>query len=460
MQPRLTYRQHARAVLGLGLPLIGSHVAQFAITFTDALMLGWYSVEALAAEVLGGTMFFVLFIMGSGFAWAVMPMVASAQASGATTQVRRVTRMGLWASILFGLATLPLMLGSGAVFDRMGQEPATAALAADYLEIAGLGILPALMVMVLKSYLAALERTAVVLWVTLGAVALNAGLNYLLIFGHAGFPELGVRGAAIASLAVNLASFLALAIYVHRSAPEHGLFQRFWRPDPEALGRVFRLGWPIGLTNLAEVGLFAAASIMMGWLGTLSLAAHGIGMQITSVIFMIHLGLSNVATVRAGQAHGRGDGASLRDGARVVLGLSATVALATMALLLLLPDPLVGLFLAPDDPDRAEVIAIGRQLLAAAALFQLVDAAQVQALGLLRGVQDTRVPMVIAALSYWAVGVPVSYLLGFTLGLGGPGIWLGLASGLALAGVFMLVRFWGWSVRAIPAQAPYMRQQG
>lgn len=460
MQPRLTYRQHARAVLGLGLPLIGSHVAQFAITFTDALMLGWYSVEALAAEVLGGTMFFVLFIMGSGFAWAVMPMVASAQASGAITQVRRITRMGLWASILFGLATLPLMLGSGALFDRMGQEPATAALAADYLEIAGLGILPALMVMVLKSYLAALERTAVVLWVTLGAVALNACVNYLLIFGNFGFPELGVQGAAIASLGVNIASFVVLGVYVHRSAPDHALFQRFWRPDPEALGRVFRLGWPIGLTNLAEVGLFASASIMMGWLGTLPLAAHGIAMQITSVIFMIHLGLSNVATVRAGQAHGRGDGAGLRDGARVVLGLSAAVALATMALLLLVPDPLVGVFLAPDDPDRAEVIAIGRQLLAAAALFQLMDAAQVQALGLLRGVQDTRVPMVIAALSYWAVGVPVSYLLGFTLGLGGPGIWLGLAMGLAMAGVFMLVRFWGWSVRQIPAQTPQMRQQG
>jgi MATE family multidrug resistance protein len=459
MQPRLTYRQHARAVLGLGLPLIGSHVAQFAITFTDALMLGWYSVEALAAEVLGGTMFFVLFIMGSGFAWAVMPMVASAQASGAITQVRRITRMGLWASILFGLATLPLMLGSGALFNQMGQEPATAALAADYLEIAGLGILPALMVMVLKSYLAALERTAVVLWITLGAVALNACVNYLLIFGNFGFPELGVQGAAIASLGVNTASFVVLGVYVHRSAPDHALFQRFWRPDPEALARVFRLGWPIGLTNLAEVGLFASASIMMGWLGTVPLAAHGIALQITSVIFMIHLGLSNVATVRAGQAHGRGDGTGLRDGARVVLGLSASVALATMALLLLVPDPLVGVFLAPDDPDRAEVIAIGRQLLAAAALFQLVDAAQVQALGLLRGVQDTRVPMVIAALSYWAVGVPVSYLLGFPLGLGGPGIWLGLASGLALAGVFMLVRFWGWSVRQIPAQTPQMRQQ-
>ncbi|SEM12711.1 multidrug resistance protein, MATE family [Roseovarius azorensis] len=438
-----------RAVLGLGLPLIGSHVAQFSIHLTDALMLGWYSVEALAAEVLGGTLFFVLFIMGSGFAWAVMPMVASAEASGEGAQVRRITRMGLWASIIFGIVTLPVMIGSEAVFGLLGQEPGTAALAAEYLRIAGWGILPALMVMVLKSYLAALERTAVVLWVTLAAVGLNVIVNYLLIFGNLGFPELGVRGAAMASLAVNLVSLAALAAYVQRSAPEHALFRRLWRPDWEALGRVFRLGWPIGLTSLAEVGLFAAASVMMGWLGTLPLAAHGIALQITSVVFMVHLGLSNVATVRAGQAYGRGDGAALREGARVVLGLSALVALATMAVLLIWPDPLVGLFLSPDDPERAAVIAVGRQLLAAAALFQLVDAAQVQALGLLRGVQDTRAPMVIAALSYWAVGVPVSYLLGFRLGYGGPGIWIGLAVGLALAGVFMLVRFWGWSARGV-----------
>lgn len=449
MQHRLTYRQHLRAVLGLGLPLIGSHMAQFAIHLTDALMLGWYSVEALAAEVLGGTLYFVLFIMGSGFAWAVMPMVAAAEASGAGVQVRRVTRMALWASMMFGLASLPVMIWSGAVFDHLGQERATAALAADYLRIAGWGILPALMVMVLKSYLAARERTRVVLWVTLGAVGLNVIVNYLLIFGRFGFPELGVRGAAIASLGVNLASFVLLGVHVHRAAPEHALFTRFWRPDRDAFGRVFRLGWPIGLTSLAEVGLFAASSVMMGWLGTVPLAAHGIALQITSLVFMVHLGLSNVATVRAGQAYGREEGASLRDGARVVLALSALTALLTMAAFLIWPDPMIGLFLAPDDPERALVIATGRQLLAAAALFQLVDAAQVQALGLLRGVQDTRVPMVIAALSYWAVGVPVSYLLGFTLGFGGPGIWLGLAVGLALAGVFMLARFWGWSARRV-----------
>ncbi|WP_397544712.1 MATE family efflux transporter [Roseovarius salis] len=453
MSDYLTYRQHARAVLWLGLPLVGSHVAQYSVTLTDAVMLGWYSVEALAAETLGGTMFFVFFIMGSGFAWAVMPMVASAQAAGEEAQVRRVTRMGGWASVLFGIAVLPLMIWSEPLLLAMGQAPEVSALAGDYLGIAGYGILPALLVMVLKSYLAALERTQVVLWVTVAAVGLNIVVNHALIFGNWGMPELGVQGAAIASLAVHTTSLLVLVVYTERVTPEHALFQRLWRPDLEAFGRVFRLGWPIGITNLAEVGLFAAATAMMGWLGKLPLAAHGIAMQVSSIIFMVHLGLSNAATVRAGQAFGRGDGAGLRAGALVVLTVSGTVALLTVVLFLTVPEALIGLFMNPAEPDRAGVIAVGTGLLAAAALFQLVDAGQVMALGLLRGVQDTRVPMIIAALSYWAVGVPASYALGFILGLGGVGVWLGLAIGLACAGVFMLARFWTWSARNVAARA-------
>jgi len=158
---------------------------------------------------------------------------------------------------------------------------------------------------------------------------------------------------------------------------------------------------------------------------------------------MIHLGLGNVATVRAGRALGARDIAGLRRGAQVVLGLSLVTVVVTIVLFLAVPEFLMGLFLAPDEPDRPGVIAIGAVLLAAAALFQLADAAQVMALSLLRGVQDTRVPMIIATLSYWAVGMPVAYFLGFVLNWGGVGVWLGLAIGLALAGVFMMWRFWG-----------------
>ncbi len=451
MQQPQGYRHHVKRVLTLGLPLIGSHLAQFAVTLSDAVMLGWYSVDALAAEVLGGTLWFVLFIVGSGFAFAVMPMVAAAYEMGDGTQVRRVTRMGMWASILFGIAVLPLTIWSETLFLALRQDPETSALAAEYLTLVGWSILPALLVMVLKSFLAALERTQIVLWVTVGAVLLNIAVNYLLIFGNWGFPEMGIRGAAIASLTVSTASFAVLVFYIMYVTPEFSLFQRLWRPDWEALGQVFRVGWPIGLTSLSEVGLFAASSIMMGWLGTLPLAAHGAALQVTSAIFMVHMGLSNTATVRAAQAYERGDNRGLRDGAKVVVAMSILTALLTMVLFLTFPEFLIGLFMHPGEAERAAVIAIGVGLLAAAALFQLVDAAQVMALGLLRGLQDTKIPMLIAAISYWLIGVPASYLLGFTWGMGGVGIWLGLAIGLALAGCLMMVRFWGWSVREVPS---------
>ncbi|KAF0676603.1 MATE family efflux transporter [Profundibacterium mesophilum] len=449
---------HLRRILTLGLPLVGSHVAQFAITLTDALMLGWYGVADLAGQVLGGTLFFVLFIMGSGFAWAVMPMVARASGAGEDAQVRRVTRMALWLSLLFAALVMPVFLFARPLLDAMGQEPKVSALAGGYLALQGWAIAPALVVMVLKSYLAALERTQFVLWVTLAAVALNAAVNYALIFGNWGMPELGIIGAAWASLAVNIASMLAIIAYVIVSTPKHALFTRFWKPDGEAFVTVFRLGWPIGLTNLAEVGLFAASSVMMGWLGTVALAAHGIALQIASVSFMVHLGLSNAATVRAGNAMGRGNGPELRHGAWVVTVLSLVFAVATMLLFVLLPRPLLGLFIDPADPARGEVLAIGTGLLAAAALFQLVDAAQVMALGLLRGVQDTRVPMVIAGISYWLIGITISYVLGFTLGWGGVGIWLGLAAGLGAAAVLLMVRFWrpgglAWTLDQ-PVKAP------
>jgi len=442
MQTRQPLSYHMRAHLRLGVPLIGSHIAQLSITLTDTLMIGWYDVEALAALVLASELFFVMFIFGSGIALAVMPMVASAQAMGDEVQVRRITRMGAWASILFGLGILPILMSGRAMFLALGQDQVIADLGGQYLRIAGWGILPALLVMVFKSFLSALERTQVVLWITLAAVGLNAVLNYALIFGHWGMPELGIQGAAIASVLVNIASFLGLAIYTKHAVPDHALFARLWRPDWEALKQVFRLGLPIGITMLAESALFIASSIMMGWIGTLQLAAHGIALSIASITFMLYLGLANAATVRAGQAYGRRDVTSLRDGAKAVIILCGLVAIVTIAVFILFPEVLITAFMSPDEPNRAAVLAVGVGLMAAAALFQFMDAAQVLALGLLRGVQDTTVPMWIAAFSYWIVGVPVSYVLGFSVGLGGIGIWLGLAIGLAFCSVLLMARFW------------------
>lgn len=406
-------------------------------------MVGWYSIEALAAAVLGTSVLFVVFLLGSGFAGAVMPMVAAGAAAGDDAEVRRATRMGLWLSFGFAALVLPGMWMSGAILRALGQDPAISALAQEYLRIAGFGMAPALGVMVFKSYLAALGRAQVVLWVTVAAVGLNAAVNWALIFGNWGAPEMGLRGAAIASVVVQTATMLALAAYA-RFLPalrRYTLFVRFWRLDSAALVAVFRLGCPIGLTGLAEGGLFAATALMMGWIGTVELAAHGIAVEISGLTFMIYMGLSNAATVRAGRAHALAEIEGLRRGALMAVAVCFIAVLAVIAAFLSVPHLLIGAFLSADDPLRPMIIAFGSALLAVAALFQLADAAQVMGLGLLRGLKDTRRPLLIAIVGYWLIGVPACYVLGFWLNLGGIGIWLGLVLGLSVVAGLLAWRF-------------------
>lgn len=446
---QMSYPAHTRAILSLGLPLIGGHLGQVAISVTDTVMLGWYGVDALAAQTIAGSYFFVLFLMGSGFAWAVMPMVASYHAEGDEVSLRRATRMGLWLSIGFAALAMPLMLWAEPILLALGQTELVARNGADYLAIAGWGIFPALLMMTFKSYLAALERTQIVFWFTALGALTNGLCNYALIFGNWGAPEMGIAGAALASVATQIVMLLGAVIYGVCILPQHEILKRLWRPDFEMLLRVFKLGWPIGLTLLSEVGLFASSAVFMGWLGTVPLAAHGIALQLASITFMVHLGLANVATIRAGNAFGRHDLDHLVRGAKTVIVMSLLMALATVVLFVAVPEPLIGVFMKSDEPARAEILTIGVVLLAMAALFQLVDGAQVVALGLLRGVQDTRVPMVIAAVSYWGIGIPFSYVFGFVLDWGAVGIWLGLVVGLAAAGGALMLRFWRVTVPSL-----------
>jgi len=446
---RTSYRDHARAILALGLPLIGSHLAQILIGVTDTVMMGWYGVVELAALVLGSTYFFVLFLVGAGFGSAVMPLVAEAASSGSDRGVRRITRMGLWLSIAYGILIVPAFVWSGPILRLLGQDAGVSDLAQVYLRIAILGMIPALVTLVLRNYLSALELTVAILWVTLAATVANGFANYALIFGHWGFPELGVTGAAIGSVFSNLAGAVALAIYAARRIPEHTLFRRFWYPDLDALVRVFRLGWPISLTFLAETGLFFASAVMVGWVGTAELAAHGIALQLGAITFMVHLGLSGVATIRAGRSLGRGDVPGLVDGGKAVSVISLFFALVAIAIFLIVPEFLIGLFLDPNDPDRQLILDIGVRLLMLAALFQMTDGLQVIGLGLLRGLQDTRAPMVIAAISYWGIGVTAGYILSQPMGFGASGVWVGLVIGLTCAAVLLNLRFWRLVARRV-----------
>ncbi len=440
--PALGLGAQARALLRLAVPLILSNLAGFAIHMTDVLLMGWYDVTALAGMVLASSLYVIVFITGQGFAAAVMPLVATAAQEGNLTEVRRITRMGLWLTIGYSLLALPALLLSGSLFTLMGQDPAVASFAGRYLGIAGWMIVPALLIAVLRSFLSALEHAAALLWVTVGIAVLNAMLAYALIFGRWGAPELGIEGAAWAALGTNTAGAVALFAYALWKLPQYRLLQRLWKPDPQAMGRVFRLGWPIGGQLLAEVGLFASSAVLVGWVGAVPLAAHGVALQLASLTFMLHLGLSQAATVRAGQALGRGDRRGLRQAAAAATVLSAGAALLTSAAFVLWPGALLGVFVDPSDPARPEVIAVGSTLLLLAAVFQLFDGLQVLAIGLLRGIQDTAVPFAIAALSYWGVGLPMAYVLGFIAGGKEVGVWLGLVLSLVIAAGLLMVRFW------------------
>jgi MATE family multidrug resistance protein len=434
---------HLRATLALGVPLVGSQIGLMLINTTDTIMLGWYSVEALAASVLATPFFFVVMIFGSGFSQAVLPIAAQAEGKGDTRGVRRAVRMGLWVAIAYSALVMPLLWYAEAILLALGQEADVAALAGDYMRIAQWAMLPALAAQGLRAFLSAVERPRIIFWSTVAGALLNGFLNWLLIFGNWGAPEMGVRGAAIASLGTTALTFAVLAAHVvtDRKAAEYEIFARFWRPDWPDLRDVLRMGVPISITILAEVMLFVFTSVMMGWLGVVALAAHGIAMQLSSIAFMVPLGMSQAATVRIGRAFGRGDALGLNRAAVSAMGIC--LAFATMSGLVFwtLPAPLISLFLDNTEAKAADVIAYAVPLLVIAGVFQLFDNAQAVGTGLLRGLKDTRVPMLLAILCYWGIGFPLAYVLGFVFDLGGAGVWTGLAGGLAFAAVSMNLRF-------------------
>jgi multidrug resistance protein, MATE family len=436
-----------RRLLALGLPLVGSQLAGFAMHMTDTILLGWYAVTSLAASTIAVSLFFNLWILGAGFGNAVMGMTANAVAAGDSLRARRIARMAMWLSFGFALLTIWPLWQSERILLAIGQKPEVAAEAQTFLRIMMWAMFPMLVQNVLRSYLAAQGRTQMLLWVTLGGVVLNAGIAGTLIFGLLGLPELGIRGAAIATLTVQCLITLILGAYAARVMPQAALFRRMWKADLPALGDVFRQGWPIGVTLLCEGSLFSGAAVMMGWIGAQELAAHGIAMQIASLTFMFHLGMAQGSTVLAGAAHGRRDEPALRRTAQAAILVCSLFALIVVLVLVTLPAQVVRLWVDPTDPAAPQVLAVGITLVLMAALFQFVDAMQVVALSLLRGLQDTQVPMWLAVLSYWCIGIPVAYGFGFALDMGPVGIWLGLTAGLLAAAGLLMARFWLRAVR-------------
>jgi MATE family multidrug resistance protein len=413
------------------------------IQTTDVIMLGWYGIEPLAGSVLAAQVSILVFLSVSGFAFAVMPMVANAVGADDDVMARRSLRMGFWVVGFFAALGMIFLSFLEPILLLLGQDPVLSGIADDYMAIALWGFMPAVLVMVLRSYFSAMERANIILYVTLVAVVVNAIGNYMFIFGNWGAPEWGVQGSAGASVVTNLATLVFLVLYA-KYAPmfrEKQLFAKLWRPDPQVLNEILRLGTPIAIALLAESGLFTAASLMIGWLGTIPLATHAIVLQIVTIFFMVPLGLANVATIRTGNAIGRKDPAGLNAAAIAVVTVAVICGFVFMLIYIGMPRFLISLFLEDSEPNKYDIMVYGVGLLAVAAAFQIVDSSQVVLMGVLRGMKDTKVPMYTAIVCYWMIGVPVAYILAFPLGYGGQGVWAGLVVGLFLAGIVFYVRY-------------------
>ncbi|HYE28791.1 MAG TPA: MATE family efflux transporter [Allosphingosinicella sp.] len=439
------WRDEIRATVALAWPLILTNLTQSLIQSTDVLLLGWAGSAVLAAGTLGINLYYAFLVFGIGLVTAAAPMVAKKLGARrhSVRDVRRTVRQTMWSALALVAPIWVVLWHTRPILLALGQDPALAADAEIFVRALMWGMLPALWYLVLRGFVSALEQPAWSLVVGAAGVAFNAVLNYGLIFGAFGLPELGIRGAGIGSTCANSFMFVAMAVVVtvHPRFRRYRLFGRFWRADWQRFGDVWRLGLPIAVTLALEVTIFNTAVFLMGLIGEASIAAHAVALQIAAFTFMVPLGLSQAVTVRVGLAFGRRDRAGIaRAGwTAFILGVAF---MALMALLMLaFPNSLVELFLDPAVPANRPVIALAVSFLFVAALFQVFDGAQAVGAGMLRGLHDTKIPMAYAAFSYWGVALLTAIGLGFGLGWEGVGVWVGLATGLAVAAVLMLGRW-------------------
>ncbi len=448
-QTRVAWLGEANELLKLAVPLAATQVAQMAILATDTMMLGHFSKDALAASALGNTLFIMAWLFGSGLPFAVSPVIAHIQGEHTQNEegrdhreVRMATRMGLWSVLLTAPFLLLFLLYTRPILEFFGEDARLAADAAHYMSALAFGLPFAMAFQVLRSFSTALSRAVPPLVVMALAVLINALADYALIFGHFGFPQLGLFGAGLASASSNLFSFLAmLAICIWMPAlKRYRVLHRLLQPNWAVLSELFRLGLPIGITMVFEVALFNGATLAMGAFGTSSIAAHQIAITIPSLTFMVPLGIGLAATVRVGMAAGAGDPPAARRAGFTAIFLGGVFMCGTALMLVLFPRGIASLWL-PDVPQNADVLALAVSFLNIAALFQIADGLQVTAAMGLRGLKDTRIPMWLAGASYWLCGAPMCALLAFGFGMQGLGVWLGLAFGLFVAAFLLTTRF-------------------
>lgn len=450
------YATEVRATLALGIPIAATQLAQMMLQTTDVLMTGHLGPEALAAAQLGHNLYFPVFVTILGTLFASSAMFAQELGGRRYKGVRRTFRQAMWlilavtplAWLYFGHAEQMLL--------AMGQDPVLAARAQTYCD----GVMWGLPFMagfaLLRNFIAAHGRPRPAMWLLAVGIPVNAAADYALMFGGFGLPRLELYGLGIATSLVQGAMFFVLLAYILRDRRyrRYMLLVRFWRSDWPRFRELWVLGLPIGLTKLAEAGLFAATGFLIGLIGVAELAGHAVALQFAAIAFMIPFGVAQAATVRVGLAVGRRDPDGAVLAGRVATLVGVLVMVPSALIYVFCGEPLVSLFL--DTGDPAEYAAVGHAVtyLAIAGLFQFADGGQSVAAGALRGFKDTPVPMIIALIGYWPVGIGAAVLFAFPMGFGGEGVWAGLALGLFVVWVMLALRLRRVAGRQSPTAVP------
>ena len=423
------------ALVRLALPVAVVQVGIMSMGVVDTIMVGRVSAMGLAAVAMGHLYFFAVAVFGMGVLFALDPVVSQAVGADDHVGIARGLQRGMVLALALSLLAMVLLLPAGSVLTALGQPGEIVPTASSYAHGLIAGVFPFYGFIVLRQSLQAMGRVRVIVIVVVGANLLNALLNWVLIYGHLGAPPLGAVGSAWATSASRWFMMLALLV---TGWPLLARYVRPLRPDALAtapLARLLRIGAPVGGQQWLEFGVFVAAGLLMGLIGAVALASHQVALQLAALTFMVPVGVAQATSVLVGQAVGRGDPGAARRAAGAGLLVGVGFMTLTALMFLTMPGALAGAF--TQDPAVIQAVAL---LLPIAGVFQVFDGLQVVASGALRGVGDTRIPMLVNLVGFWGVGLPVSAWLGFGMGAGPRGIWWGLAIGIGVVGTLLAFR--------------------
>lgn len=424
--------------MALAVPVMISQLGHVMVGIADSAMVGRLGAEALAASSLANSMFFLILVFGIGITFGMTPLVAQADSDNKPLFGAMVFKNGMFINAITGLLLFGLVWAGSYLTPYLGQEDAVSQLCEPYLRVVNVSGLFFIAFQTFRQFAEGMSRTVWAMALSIGVNLINIGLNYLFIFGYGPIPAMGLMGAGYATLIARFLMALVMAWYVLKH-PHFRVIMQEWKNsflEWATMQRILNIGIPSGLQYLFEIGAFAIAAVMIGWLGAEALAAHQIALSIAAATYMLASGIAAASTVRIGNHMGTKDYLGMRQVALNAFGISGGIMAFAGLIFVLFNQWLPTLFI-----EETEVIVIASELLLIAALFQIADGIQAVGLGIQRGMEDTKTPTIITLTAYWVLALPLAYFFGFLLDWGIHGVWVGLASGLGFAAIGLFLRF-------------------